>query len=445
LPGAADLTDISAAWQRRAFNKIFGIYGIGWGFDFESKDLDIRHEEVLRKGNAKILPFCKVYGKFWFVYEDDAGVTHRAEFAVTGANSNETGNEGYSLKGAITNAIGFGASMIGWQESVYLGARSHRNTEGFADGKDWADVAMDVPTGERTPTPDPNPPAANIPAAPAAPAVTPPVTVPASLKFSYCPDCQRTFTTQTIPSTCQCGSNNITKADSMEAARAAVAKLAKPVDAPILPKDPEKTLAENLGFESIKHIVCVACGYCEPVNTQPPACPNCGVVADKAWTKADNHAAMVEMSGKIKARLALAMDADASKKILESLKVKYNNDRRLLLQALAAATGRPIKNYSECSPAEMQKALDSQEDAAPPAAPAPVNAPAPVAAPAPKIGKLDLARMVFDAAVPLKLGGPRSVIAEIGKVANKSITSANQLNEAELQAVLENFKRRTGA
>ena len=32
IPGGAGLTDIDAGWQRRAFNKIFGLYGLGWGF-----------------------------------------------------------------------------------------------------------------------------------------------------------------------------------------------------------------------------------------------------------------------------------------------------------------------------------------------------------------------------------------------------------------------------
>ena len=61
--GALNLTDIDAGWQRRVFNKIFGLYGIGWGFEFDNRDIDLRHEA---NKNDKILPFVRVYGRFWY-------------------------------------------------------------------------------------------------------------------------------------------------------------------------------------------------------------------------------------------------------------------------------------------------------------------------------------------------------------------------------------------
>lgn len=57
------------------------------------------------------MPFSRVYGRFWYAYLDDKNEIQKVSFLVTGANSNQsgTGAEGYTLKGAITNAIGFGA------------------------------------------------------------------------------------------------------------------------------------------------------------------------------------------------------------------------------------------------------------------------------------------------------------------------------------------------
>ena len=247
--GALNLTDIDAGWQRRAFNKIFGLYGIGWGFEFDNRDMDLRHEA---NKNDKILPFVRVYGRFWYKYIDDKGVECQASFPVTGANSSQSGNEAYALKGAITNAIGFGASMIGWQESVYLGARSHDNTEGFAEGKDWAPIE---PGDE--PPPTSAEPTKQASVAPAEPAELPPEPVT--------PD-------------------------------------PEPEKKP-LPENP--SLAEKLGFESIKHPVCLHCGWAEPVNYLPEACPTCGVVADKAFSVAQSHGHMIEMQNSIKAKLAL--------------------------------------------------------------------------------------------------------------------------------------------
>ena len=463
IPGGAGLTDIDAGWQRRAFNKIFGVYGLGWGFDFRHEHIDIRHE---LNAKEKLVPFAKVYGKFWFAYKDESGV-HKVEFPVTGANSNQsgTGAEGYTLKGAITNAIGFGASMIGWQESVYLGARSHNNTEGFADGKDWCNITPeDVTIKEQ----------ATAPVAPVEPVA------PAKIIVSYCDACLRILSGTCKPSVCQCSGTKLVECVDTDSARRAVNKISeqrspkKPVitaPAPVVipppaeptaeaiepettAADPSKSLAEKLGFESMKHAVCIQCGYCEPVNALPEACPSCGVVAP--WTVAPSHAVMLQMSANIKAKLDINAEAAKSKNILESLKQKYDNNRRLLLQALSTAAGRKINNYSECSPEEMQKALDTAgstgDSNAAPADTGNSNTPAAttkpvttVATPAKPMDKVELSSAIFAAAALLKLGGPRSVITEVGKVAGKTINSTAQLDETELLAVLKDFQGRLSA
>ena len=442
LPGGAGLTDIDASWQRRAFNKIFGVYGLGWGFEFEAKDLELRHEEVVTAKGSRVTPFARVYGRFWIAVKNDAGEVSKISFPVTGANGNQTGNEGYSMKGAITNAIGFGASMIGWQESVYLGARSHSNTEGFAEGKGYSDVEPNEPA----PAPAPAP-------------------APVAKKAGYCKDCLLVIEEPALPSVCKCGSREIIASTSRKTAVDCVNKLKElkakksnppandpptagpdlPIEEPATeqPEDDKKSLAEKLGFQSIKHIVCVQCGWAEPVNSEPPACPSCGVVAEKAFSLCQSHDHMQQCSKNIKTKIELERSADNSKGILEEIKAGCKNDRRLILQSLSFAVGRTIKNYAECSPAEMQACLTNIKSGIWPTDGQSENKPAP--APDVPKDKAGLCKAVYGIADTLKLGTPRQVIAEIGKVAGKTISSAVQLNEAELLAVYENFKARLSA
>lgn len=392
--GALNLTDIDAGWQRRAFNKIFGLYGIGWGFEFDNRDMDLRHEA---NKNDKILPFVRVYGRFWYKYIDNNGTECQASFPVTGANSSQSGNEAYALKGAITNAIGFGASMIGWQESVYLGARSHDNTEGFAEGKDWAPIE---PGDE--PPPTSAEPTKQASVAPAKPVKQTPAAKPAELPPEpVTPD-------------------------------------PEPEKKP-LPENP--SLAEKLGFESIKHPVCLHCGWAEPVNYLPEACPTCGVVADKAFSVAQSHSHMIEMQNNIKAKLALKDGAAQIKPMLDEIKRRCSNNRGLILQSLTRAAGREIRNYSEASPKDLETCLHQLP--ANPVDGAKIGGETTTATTRPKMDKAQLTEKIFNVGRSLNLGTPRQIIAEIGKVAGKQIASATQLNENELLAVLENFEGRT--
>ena len=397
IPGGAGLTDIDAGWQRRAFNKIFGLYGLGWGFEFEHSQIDIRHEEVQGKNGLKVVPFSRVYGRFWFAYVDADGKTQKASFPVTGANSNQsgTGAEGYTLKGAITNAIGFGASMLGWQESVYLGARSHNNTEGFAEGKDWASIEPDTIARPADP-----------PAATPTPTPTPKKTTPAAKPAELPP--------------------------------APVEPDPEPEKKP-LPENP--SLAEKLGFESIKHPVCLHCGWAEPVNYLPEACPTCGVVADKAFSVAQSHSHMIEMQNNIKAKLALKDGAAQIKPMLDEIKRRCSNNRGLILQSLTRAAGREIRNYSEASPKDLETCLHQLP--ANPVDGAKIGGETTTATTRPKMDKAQITEKIFNVGRALNLGTPRQIIAEIGKVAGKQIASATQLDEAQLLAVLENFEGRT--
>ena len=143
--GSLDFTDIDPGWMRKAFNSIFGLCGYGWGISYESSDIVL---DFLKKDNGKETPvatFKKLV--FWYAL-DDEGRRIECQIHATGSHKNEQGNIAYALKGALTNALGNAASSLGWQESIYLGYRSHDNIQGHVPT---------APKKEKTPDPTPNP------------------------------------------------------------------------------------------------------------------------------------------------------------------------------------------------------------------------------------------------------------------------------------------------
>jgi len=119
IPGAADLTDIDPAYMRHCLNAVFGLCGYGWGYTF-----DPAHVQMLAGGkgvDVAILAFT-----FWYKLVDDQGNVVTLTIPATGGSDNKTA--AYALKGAVTNAIGHAASNLGFQESVYMGVRSHATT-----------------------------------------------------------------------------------------------------------------------------------------------------------------------------------------------------------------------------------------------------------------------------------------------------------------------------
>lgn len=122
-----DLTDIDPNWMRRAYNGIFGLCGLGWGTSYETADLV--HELKGERENPAISIKKMI---LWYILVDDQGKEIRCEVPATGSNTSQQGNIGFAMKGALTNAMGNAASQMGWQESVYLGYRSHNDTKGSA-------------------------------------------------------------------------------------------------------------------------------------------------------------------------------------------------------------------------------------------------------------------------------------------------------------------------
>lgn len=125
VPGAVELTDISPAHMRNVLNSVFGLCGLGWGYSFEATDVSVEQD-----GNRYVAILKKMV--FWYkvIYED--GTLGTATVESTGASENF--QPAYALKGALTSALSGAVSNIGFQESVYMGRRSHRTVVNGGSG-----------------------------------------------------------------------------------------------------------------------------------------------------------------------------------------------------------------------------------------------------------------------------------------------------------------------
>ena len=165
-----DLTDIDPNWMRRAYNGIFGVCGRGWGTTFDTSDL-IREKE----GNGSTPTVIVKKMVLWYVLTDGSGKEIRCEVPATGSNTSQQGNIGFAMKGALTNAMGNAASQMGWQESVYLGYRSHNAPKASAPKASAPKASKTPPVVATPPAKEPLPtfpPVSDVPPVPQ-PAATP--------------------------------------------------------------------------------------------------------------------------------------------------------------------------------------------------------------------------------------------------------------------------------
>jgi hypothetical protein len=124
VPGAAGLTDIDPNYMRKVLNETFGMCGIGWGYSYEPGDLIVAVEErKIKAGGVRRVHVASLKRlRLWYKLNGPAAI-HICDVYASGGSDNDV--EGYAMSGAITNAIGKAVSNLGFQESVYLGKRSH--------------------------------------------------------------------------------------------------------------------------------------------------------------------------------------------------------------------------------------------------------------------------------------------------------------------------------
>jgi hypothetical protein len=127
VPGGADLTDIDPNYMRKVLNEVFGLCGLGWGYEYDPADMETRNEtRKTQSGSREVVVAALKHLRFWYKVTDGQ---ETSVCTVDASGGSDNSSASYAMKGAITNALGNAASNIGFQESVYLGKRSHKTVK----------------------------------------------------------------------------------------------------------------------------------------------------------------------------------------------------------------------------------------------------------------------------------------------------------------------------
>ena len=125
VPGGAGLTDIDPGYMKQVLNIVFGLCGIGWGYHYDPNDLKVEvGVKSTSKGDKPAVYATLAQLTFWYKL---VGTDPTQELTITipASGASDNSNAAYAMKGAVTSAIGNAVSLIGFQESVYLGKRDH--------------------------------------------------------------------------------------------------------------------------------------------------------------------------------------------------------------------------------------------------------------------------------------------------------------------------------
>ena len=152
IPGAVDLTDIDPGYMRQVLNAVFGLCGYGWSYEYHPADLELTF------GEKNVLALIKQM-TVWYVLIGEDGQERRNLVVASGASENST--PAYAMKGALTNAIGNAVSNLGFQESVYLGHRSHATVGRGTDARKNGASKTTPPKPTNGPAPAPAKPTKN--------------------------------------------------------------------------------------------------------------------------------------------------------------------------------------------------------------------------------------------------------------------------------------------
>ena len=114
-PTKGYLTTISPAYMRERLTKIFGLFGWGWGLEWNPADTAAR-EFSTAKGKPRF-GFAITQASFWYKLVDDDNNATVVSFQVTGYSDND--NVGDAMAGARTSCISAGAKELLFQLHIY--------------------------------------------------------------------------------------------------------------------------------------------------------------------------------------------------------------------------------------------------------------------------------------------------------------------------------------
>jgi hypothetical protein len=113
--------------MRKTLNEVFGLCGFGWGYEYDPADMETRNEtRKTQSGTREVVVAALKHLRFWYKVTDGQ---ETSVCTVDASGGSDNSSASYAMKGAITNALGNAASNIGFQESVYLGKRSHKTVK----------------------------------------------------------------------------------------------------------------------------------------------------------------------------------------------------------------------------------------------------------------------------------------------------------------------------
>lgn len=124
VPGRTELTDIDPNYMRAVLSSTFGMCGYGWGYEYDPANMELHREtREFQSGTRDVMVAVLKRLRFWYKLKDGDNVI---TCSLDASGGSENSSYAYAMKGAITNALGNAASNIGFQQSVYLGKRSHK-------------------------------------------------------------------------------------------------------------------------------------------------------------------------------------------------------------------------------------------------------------------------------------------------------------------------------
>lgn len=115
-PTRSYLTTIDPAYTRERLTRVFGLYGYGWGLDWEPVNT-LNFETQTKKGDTRY-HFAITKAIFWFKFGED-----RVAFPVTGHSDND--NLGDAMKGARTVCVSDAAKQLMFQLHIYKNEEYH--------------------------------------------------------------------------------------------------------------------------------------------------------------------------------------------------------------------------------------------------------------------------------------------------------------------------------